>query len=1200
MITIPSQDYLKEALENGSLLPLVGAGVSMSIKDKNGDGVFPSWKKLIERAADKLDSKECKLVNMLIEEGMLTDAAETAKKHLAGEQWFQFLDSQFDPDLNQFDSSSFELPKAIWKLGNQIVTLNYDRVLCHASETGNTKTIKNSSRALLNTMRSPSQDKMVWHLHGHIEEPENLVLTPDSYKRLYEDKDEYEAAMDILRHVLASRSLIFIGCSLSDAELLAELAKQHELFSGNSKVHFVLVHKNIEELVKVKLKNFEAIKILTFEDFGQPLIDVIDSIARLKSASDDELKVEPKKLEAVVEPQKAQPKIAYLSAKPFGQKLGNFAGVEKILKKTPPFDIDSHVLSVEQLQSLNGYQYLAIACHIKNDKLIVENEWCGSERISIEEFEANLDLNGLKGIIIICDELPSSSTLSSIDLPILFIAELSTKLENIKHLWFQLFKKQSLISFKDNCLLANKNDFKLEIKVAHLNGVCLSKPIKLPSEISKDEVVKFIGRQQDIEECSRKLFNAKDQSECLTILGAGGLGKTSLVKKLAFEYNDRKLFNKGLTFIDCEHFESYQQFHRHVASAFELESVVDVIDHIIENTDFQDGDRLVIIDNAESLLMLDDKDKILSFIGKVNEFATLVITSRESLNIPSESTYQLRDFIAEEAFLLFESKANRRFSDSEGMYLKEHILKEILDHNPLAITLVASSLIQGKDLTDLKKELDDNFFELTQKEQQNFSKPEERNIDRRDSIYNSIDYSYKALHQQHKEALIKLSYFPDGIDLENFKKLTEKDAKARGKAPIKDATIKVLQNKSLVQTSNQFIRLHPLVARFAKNKINDQEETSYLKAIFDYQLSLVNALHEMGLSDDLAQQAKVQLMTYRQVRNLCLIVEKLNITFDDTIIIKYVTKLSSLLGTLETFIEIYSALSKSVERFESNEKLHKFLSIALLVNEYFLGDFERAYEKLLILLPQAEWLALDNSNHIEQAIFESASCIYGNEGKELDIATWVENYEDKSRFYFTELRALGFFQLDYASLCVQDFDSLYVKWALGKLKQKEFEHVLKHIHPKAHIQIAQMLTLKAKLTPLTKNEISKLVVVNPYTKGIKYLLNGMFNEDHSAAQALFKKAIPELKHIKYAYTEALLEYATWLKRYGMTEFDNIYSEGLESAKKHHFRFLQHNFLNLTAEEKIPYSEADYPLPNGKDFANTIQKSTKFCKKVNNN
>lgn len=1193
MSQIPSQDYLKEALEECTLLPLVGAGVSMSIKMQDGERVFPSWKELLERAANKLDSKECNLVNMLIKEGMLTDAAETAKKYLAGERWFKFLNSEFDPDLNKFDTSSFKLPESIWKLSNQIVTLNYDRVLSHTSGTANTKTIKNSSHSLLNTMRSPSKDKMVWHLHGHIEEPENLVLTPDSYKALYEDNNEYKAAMGVLRDVLASRSLLFIGCSLSDAELLAELAKQHELFEGNTKVHFALVHKDIEELIKVKLKHLETIQIFTFEDFGQPLIDIINSIAALKP--DNTQKVQLKAQEAEIKLQKIKSKIAYLSAKPFGQKLGNFAAIEKELKKKPPFDITSYPLNEEQLQSLSGYQYLVLVCHIKNDKLIIENEWCGSERITLDELEANLDLDDVKGIIVICDELPSQAVLRTTLLPIMFIPELSS-IKNIKKLWFQVFQKQSFSIFEENCLLANISQFFLGDKIKLRNGVFPTNKIKLPNEISKDEVAKFIGRQQDIEECSRKLFGAKDQNECLTILGAGGLGKTSLVKKLAFEYNERKLFNKGVTFIDCEHLESYQQFHRYVASAFELDDALDVIEHITVNTDFQEGERLIIIDNAESLLLLDDKSIILSLIGKVTEFSTLVITSRESLNITSESIYQLRDFVAEEAFLLFETKAKRQFSDSERAYLKEYILKEILDHNPLAISLVASSIIQGKNLKKLKKELDANFFELTKKEQEIFSKSEDRNIDRRDSLYNSIDYSYKALAEQHKEALIKLSYFPDGIDLENFKKLTEKDAKARGKAPIKDSTIKLLQDKSLIPNGKKLIRLHPLVARFAKNKINVKEEASYIKVIFEYQLSFVTALFQIGLSSDLVKQSVSKSITDKQIRNFCLIVEKLNTDFTDHDITEYMRLLSSNLGQLDVYLEISNALLKSIERFKNNETLYLFLSTLLLLNEYYLGNFESAYEKSLITLPKIKWLELNYDDFMERSIFLTASSIYVNEGESLSVAKFLQKSKHVASSYAKELLHLGILNIDYAKEVTPDFDSLYVKWAHNQLSLEEFSLVSKHIHPKSHIRVARMLTLKAKLTKVTKEEISKLVVVNPYVQGVKHLLNAMHTENSSDAEDFFKLALPELKHIKFAYCEALLEYSTWLKKQESIEFESIYSEGLESVKKYHYRFIQHRFLQLKADEKTPYNEANYPLPNNEEFSEYIQSNIKYCKK----
>jgi hypothetical protein len=485
--------------------------------------------------------------------------------------------------------------------------------------------------------------------------------------------------------------------------------------------------------------------LFTFSDFGQPLVDTIKEIVALKAVTSPLKNTETPKTSQTIDD---KPKIAYLSAKPFGLNLGDFPAIENELKKNPPYNIESFTLSLENLQSLSEFNYLVLACHIKNDKLIIENEWCGSERITLAELEENIDLDELKGIIIICDQLPSQEALTNVNIPIMFVPDLSSG-KKLKNLWFQLFKKQSFLTFVDSCMLLNISQFDFGEKVKSLDGQFKSKVVKLPAEISKDEVAKFIGRNQDIEEVSRKLFESKIQNECLTILGAGGLGKTSLVKKLAYEYNERGLFDRGITFIDCENLTSYQQFHRHIAGAFELEDAIDVIEHICENPEFQQGERLIIVDNAESLLLLNDKNKILSLIGKTNELATLIMTSRESLSIPSESVYQLRDFVAKEALKLFESKAKRQFSETDRQFLKEHILKEYLDHNPLAISLIASALVKGKNLKQLRADLKTNFFNI-ENDQKNIIQPEDRNIDRRSSIYNSIDYSYKMLADQSK------------------------------------------------------------------------------------------------------------------------------------------------------------------------------------------------------------------------------------------------------------------------------------------------------------------------------------------------------------------------------------------------------------------------------------------------------------------
>lgn len=53
MTSIPQQ--LKESLQKGLAIPFIGAGVSMLVKNKEGNALFPSWKSLLELAAIRLE-----------------------------------------------------------------------------------------------------------------------------------------------------------------------------------------------------------------------------------------------------------------------------------------------------------------------------------------------------------------------------------------------------------------------------------------------------------------------------------------------------------------------------------------------------------------------------------------------------------------------------------------------------------------------------------------------------------------------------------------------------------------------------------------------------------------------------------------------------------------------------------------------------------------------------------------------------------------------------------------------------------------------------------------------------------------------------------------------------------------------------------------------------------------------------------------
>ncbi len=82
MTYIPSQ--LENALKNGKAIPFIGAGVSLSVKNKiDGKSLFPSWKTLLEQSSKRLEAEgkhdEASIVNGFVKTNRLLDAAKEAK-----------------------------------------------------------------------------------------------------------------------------------------------------------------------------------------------------------------------------------------------------------------------------------------------------------------------------------------------------------------------------------------------------------------------------------------------------------------------------------------------------------------------------------------------------------------------------------------------------------------------------------------------------------------------------------------------------------------------------------------------------------------------------------------------------------------------------------------------------------------------------------------------------------------------------------------------------------------------------------------------------------------------------------------------------------------------------------------------------------------------------------------------------------------
>lgn len=261
----------------------------MAVQRHDGTRMFPSWKQLLLSAADRLQQetkgKEAAAIRALLEldEPDYLYAAQQARKAL-GAVWYEYLANQIDLSRADVADDSLALAQAIWELNSQLVlTTNYDRVLRWACpQSGDLQewdidAVAEQAQFLRQGVKRPT----VWHLHGHIGNKTNLILTPDGYERLYHDdamKGKHPAALQTLRSNLAAYSFLFVGFSLDDEHFGAQLKAISDVYDGATGPHYALVKEAYQASFK---KDHPEIGVIPFADFGEPLVQVVKTLSEV-------------------------------------------------------------------------------------------------------------------------------------------------------------------------------------------------------------------------------------------------------------------------------------------------------------------------------------------------------------------------------------------------------------------------------------------------------------------------------------------------------------------------------------------------------------------------------------------------------------------------------------------------------------------------------------------------------------------------------------------------------------------------------------------------------------------------------------------------------------------------------------------------------------------------------------------------------
>ena len=183
---------------------------------------------------------------------VITFCKDIFKENNCMDDYYQYIESVFD-DQEKYKSTSNAAFAALHKLSQQLFFLQTN--IDYSLEIYFTKINKAPTCIFINRNLPPEIEAVpagaIIYLHGKVTQRDTIIFTTDEYNDFYEKQ---ASLREFLVKLFTEKSVLFLGYSLSDKEVLQTIAK-----SNTSKTHYLsLANKRRDE---VKNKLFSAILI---------------------------------------------------------------------------------------------------------------------------------------------------------------------------------------------------------------------------------------------------------------------------------------------------------------------------------------------------------------------------------------------------------------------------------------------------------------------------------------------------------------------------------------------------------------------------------------------------------------------------------------------------------------------------------------------------------------------------------------------------------------------------------------------------------------------------------------------------------------------------------------------------------------------------------------------------------------------------
>lgn len=347
------------------------------------------------------------------------------------------------------------------------------------------------------------------------------------------------------------------------------------------------------------------------------------------------------------------------------------------------------------------------------------------------------------------------------------------------------------------------------------------------------------GREKERREILKKLISSHQR--LITILGFGGMGKTTLAQILA---KDAEPHFDGIWWVNCEGLSQFGHLAAAISAALGVENSLDAI-----REHFGDKEVLLVLDCFEELASNGTApDQLLQGCPQLK----ILLTSRVLVGSPYEYEFETRGLAetrggVKDAAALFvdtSQRAKSEFRPTVREMRKIRSLVRLLDSIPLAIILVASRL---RHLTL------DELFARVEGSVLASAKNVSNEAGRHANLRKVIQMSFSLLSKQEQDLLQEISVFRGGFGLPDALEVLDSDDVEDGVFRLRDHSLVFAD----VQEKTTRFRMLDSVNEFAREEVHPEKWERVLLRHSDYYLSKAKAAHDLFQARDFRALSKL-------------------------------------------------------------------------------------------------------------------------------------------------------------------------------------------------------------------------------------------------------------------------------------------------------------------------------------------------------